>query len=274
MGRLARLRAEAEPAGADRVRLYDENVELLIRARSQFVELLTTDSSVLEEVGECDSLLARTHFSRGDDELASGSARDAHAILDVMSGSKALADLLILELEMALRAHGNAVVVGDVEPGELIRNKLEPVQKIVDEAVEHGPRSASEIVARGHMVLGEAYALLFAKADAASHFVSAAGLYQRLDYPSAEARAEWSLQVVKDQSIPSDLMTALDRADAGAATRLEVVRRFDDRFGGTRDAHDALAPGIREALWASLISEARTFVVARRPRWGERQVTA
>ncbi len=135
-------------------------------------------------------------------------------------------------------------------------------------------RAASEIVGRTYLVLGAICAVQGRSVEAKEHFYAAAQLYERLDYENAAARAAWLGRQQTVEPIPDGLMKALTESGADAAVCLEAVTRYEAWRGGSPLASLQSPTSLDSTIWEGFVSEAKTVVAAKRPRWGEGRVTA
>lgn len=277
-GRLLRMEAEALPDGEERREKLDQSANLLRAAFVEFERLLTRNSRFIEDRGECVSLLARTLATGFELKAAEREAQRAHELLDRQPGSKALADLVILDAElMMLREGSNAAWAPQQTrretPMKLHVDRLRTLIESYSPDLEAGfQRAASEIVARAYAVLGQIYDKCADIEPARASYEAAADLYNRLGYASRRDTARWSARILSGEPLPEGLLAALDAKDAEEGARLIALDRYialstsDIKAETMTDTPDA---PVGDALWIGLVNEAMGLHAAATPRWGE-----
>jgi tetratricopeptide (TPR) repeat protein len=278
-GRLDRMRAERESDADAKKSFFDRSERLLRKAHAEFTDLVSSDTGLIEDVGECLSLLARAQFSRGNAETAVRTVADARKVLDATPSSKAYADLVILDVELALHSHEKDLLEGGVGNPQVLSDAEGSLAKIISEfepiSNASRNRAASEIVGRVYLVLGSIYVAQSRVEEARAHYSAAAKLYEQLNYPDAAARAAWLGRQQETDAVPDGLLRALKRHRADAAVCLEALAKYDAwRAGSESTAVQASVTALNDAIWEGFVSEATAVVAAKRPRWGEGRVTA
>lgn len=273
-GRLARLRAEdLDVRSEEREALLSESIRQLTAAFPQFQALVAEgDVGCVEDQGECLSLLARTFATRGDWEEAEHTSAQAHAILDSCPTTKAFADLLVLDAELALRRFHSGT--GDEEK---LRNhlhrllELREVHRRSDQPADKD-RGGSEIVARILAACARLHASCGEVGLATAALDEAAVIYGELTYPLAQCRIRWERATLLPEPLPAGLVGALDAIGADPITRvvaLEELNTWREAHGGATMSDPSRAPALADTFWQGLVSRAERRARVSRPRWGE-----
>lgn len=275
-GRLARMRAEKENSDERRADLLRESERLLRDATTRFAAMASDDASLYEEAGESLSLLARTFLVAGDLIQAADSAAGAHSYLDASPASKAYADLVLVDAEIAVtRTEGRG---GGADLGAL-DGHVAAVRDVVDRfsmADASDDLAASEIVSRAHFVAGRLYIRLEDIPAALDSFEAAERVNRELQYYDRAYEAGWAAKQLVPGAVPSPLAAALSAASADAATSHQALHRLETWCGeqghGMTNA-DAVYPA-DHPWWTTLVIEAERQVASARPRWREGRVLA
>ena len=241
LGRLRRLEAEDAKDGAERAALLNESTRLLRDAIERF--------RVLElelEIGDCYSLLARSYIVAGARSDAWEAIREAERRL-VETGSKDHLDLLI--------TRGDLAAFRDLVAAE------SEYDKVVNTADESDAQK-SEVVARAYHQRGLVRARLGDETKALADFRRAAGIWDGLEDPSADA-AHWQIER-RAEWIPGHVESLIENESLGV--RVQVARLVKQRRAdrGAVAARRGSLPGeyVRE-----LIRDARTTLAVERPKW-------
>ena len=172
LGRLKRLRAEAESRSEVKRAFFEESVHCLREAISLFSDLDGPDDP---EVGDCYSLLGRTYLSTGNVTMARDCAREAMRRID--PDSKDYLDLRILE--------GDIWLVTRKET-----KALEAFEEVIELTSEQDYQ-ISEIVARAHRQRAQALRRMGRNADAKLAFAEAQRIWDYYGEDNLAAEAEW-----------------------------------------------------------------------------------
>ena len=174
LGRLKRLRAEAETRSEVRRARFEDSMQRLREAISLFSDLggHGPDGS---EVGDCYSLLGRTYLSAEDVGMARDCAGEALSRID--DCSKDYLDLRILE--------------GDIwsATGEDAK-ALEAFEEVINLASEQDYQ-ISEIVARAHRQKAATLMRMGQNTDAQTAFAEAQRIWEHYEEENFAAEAEW-----------------------------------------------------------------------------------
>jgi tetratricopeptide (TPR) repeat protein len=258
IGRLLRLEAELSKDPDRRRTLLRESEASLREAIPIFESAEDRDLGPgCEDIGECHSLIGRTHFAAQNREAARRSIEIAYDILDQFAGSKAWADLLILDGEVNLH-EGRA--------DKALDKGSEVLRKLRGDGSE-----LSEIRARAFLLNGRALQSLKDPAGAAEAYGNAADVYTSLGDRPNSGSARWreliTREDIKGGTIPRELRQALE-AESDASVRVEAIRlhtlRLADRSGG---AARSQRRGVTKAYLERLFRDARVEVRRKESLW-------
>jgi tetratricopeptide (TPR) repeat protein len=243
LGRLSRMEAERQhPNSAEFTKAWRASLDYLHQAISVFPnvsELPAADRTA--EVGDCYSLLGRTHLVAGDVKAAAIAAQSA---LDRISDktSKDYADLQILFGDLA-SARGDKVAA----------------ESHYDEAIEvAGTLEAerSEIAARAHFQKGR---LL----RSAVSFGNAADIWADLEEPVPSDNARWH-SVVLSGDVPKSAVDILKVESP--SVRMETIRLHQERLSALPPARGRRSEPDKN-YWIALIPDAKRNVAVRQIPW-------
>lgn len=232
MGRLKRLRAEAETDGTVKVARYHESVRLLTAAVSDFGEL--GDEA---EVGDCYSLLGRTHLSAGDFPLARDCIKEARR--RIVPGSKDYLDLRILE--------------GDAWSAKRENERALEAYEEVIELTSQGDYQLSEIVARAHYQRAKTLVRMGRRQDAADGFAAAQSIWERYGEQEVAAEAEWA-RILASGMLQRRVIRLLEKH--GAPVRCRAVRLYREEQSRQKGRAVAQRIGSDDAVWRNLVRRA------------------
>lgn len=261
-GRLKRMLAEQIEVGAPHRQAHlEDSIRLLSQAYGKFESLVHEgERHRIEDLGECQSLLARTYWEAERPEDARNAADRARPILNAVATSKATADLVILELEMDLSEHNDLMLDGDTPDTDHLDAGVARLTELIATYSEEpfaGGREPSEIVARALLLRAR---LATAKHDldaALADLDHAARLYRDMNYRAAAEDAELK-QLVLRGSIPSGLHAELELRAATTAVRVRAARQAASMNGDNE---------VDPAIWASLVRNAEFQAALTAPRW-------
>ncbi len=241
LGRLARMEAEAAPEDAGKPML-DKSVELLLRAIAGFEKLESG-----EEVGDCYSLLARTHLVAGDRQAARRAIEEAKERL-VDPTNKDYLDLQIVRGD--LFRHINRQRARDAYSEVL--------------AAMNGDNDAqkSEIMARAHLHRGRVLADLGAKDEAATDFRRAAEIWDDLEDPMADD-AHWEIERIAPWM---DKETKMSLASEPVGVRVRAARIIQKEMG-KRPPGRSHREKLPQKYLDDVICRARRQLAVDRPAW-------
>ena len=173
IGRLKRIEAEAIQTGRQRTALLKKSIELLNKAIHELTKL-----KLESEVGDCYSLLARTHLVAGDSKAARDAIKEADDRL-VNPTTKDYLDLQILK--------GNLMQRSDRRCAESIYTEVLTIGNGNSDAQK------SEIIARAYLQRGRVRTALGDKEKAQKDFQRAAKIWDDLQDPTADL-AHWEIE--------------------------------------------------------------------------------
>ena len=241
LGRLRRLEAEDAQDETERVALLGESVGLLQDAVRRFQTL------ALElEVGDCYSLLARTHLACRNMGEAWAAILEAERRL-VEPDNKDYLDLLI--------TRGDFAAFRDLRAAESEYTK-------VADAVDESDAQTSEIVARACHQRGLVRAKLGDETGALADFHRAARIWDELEDPSADA-AHWEIER-RDGLVRADAESRLAVESLGVRVRVARLARQRRADRGAVAARRGTLP--LEYL-RDLIKKAKSDLSVERPKW-------
>jgi hypothetical protein len=248
LGRLSRLRAEAASDCAERERLLEESQESLKAAILAFEAISDADRD--REIGECRSLMARTH-------LVAGRLKDARNEADIArnlihsTASKEYRDLLIVLGELAMSS-------GDLKMAEGFFTEAAGEPHSLDTQV-------SEVRARAIYARGICNDRLAQRSRARADFAMAADIWKALQDPN-QHRAEWKLLTLETHlEVPED---ALRNEKPAVRVRAVEIQRERLKAFGNRPARRNAA--LDSGYLSELIDEARRVVAVQERNWVEK----
>jgi len=270
-GRLSRMRAEKEPDQDEAQQLYSKSAQELIEAFNLFRDRMAHRTGLDEDYGECKSLLARTYASMQDFSAAEETAREAHKLLDHLVGTKAHADLVVLDAEIDVRKF-------DASPTARARSTLRSHEQTLlglqaTHAVAPDParsRSASEVSARILLVRATIANALGDTGRAIELTRAAADIYHRLGYAAAAEQAAWDAFVLQPGVVPAGLSAALDRLNAEPGARVIAMQAIE---GDPALASDVLTDETHPR-WNGIAHEAVQAHAASAIHWGDDQAVS
>lgn len=243
LGRLFRMEAEQTDRHEPRFHeLLDASVDYLERAIEAFPK--ATELSEAErrgEVGDCQSLLARTYLVGGKLQTATAAARQAiERITD--TSSKDYADLQILLGDLTLRQH---------DAKSAVRFYDDAIKAAGGDDVEE-----SEIAARAYFQKG-----LAMKSSVA--FDQAAEIWIKLEEDELAAEATWHSMLLTER-VPAAARQILGQERV--MTRVEAIEMYEadvGRLSGSRGQRSEPAEG----YWKEVLPDARKNAAVRHSEW-------
>ena len=207
-GRLARLRAEKAESRRTQAELFAQSISELEEAIALFSDHEEFGAEHAE-VGDCYSLLARTHLSMGHAEDAS---RYLHFALRLIPAgpSKDKFDLEILQGDMAART-GNAT------------GAYEHYGRVLQASRGVGFEE-SEIVARAMVRRANLHARSGKHKEAAADYRGAADIWKKFQEVEAAAEAEWKA-ISLEQAFPRQIANLLE-AEPSFVIRTMACRQY------------------------------------------------
>jgi len=183
LGRLKRVSWEVSQDADRGLPLLKHSVELLEEAIREFTKL-----RLEAEVGDCYSLLARTHLAAGNSGAARDAIRQAEERL-IDPTNKDYLDLQIVKGDLALRVNRRSAesIYTDVLPERRTNGDVAPTRGGCDDAQK------SEIIARAYLQRGRVRAILGDRTNARADFKRAAEIWELLDDPAADS-AYWEME--------------------------------------------------------------------------------
>ncbi len=254
-GRLRRVRAEQDQQPTRKTRLLGESRDLLRRAIDTFVSCdELTPMQRQEEIGDCYSLLGRTHLLAGrahDADQCVTKARERITSLPGFAESKDYMDLLILEAE--LLAAQLDYSIADKKFAEALG------------CLDAKDAEKSEIAARAHLARGvNILKWKQDKAAATDEVRQAARIWEKLDEHFYRGLAEWTIIEIMAE------VTKQERIKLKAVTfpvRVEMLRlvRLQQQAQSTKTLSQRAE--LTEAAWKYLLAEAKKNDAIRHKRW-------
>ena len=241
LGRLKRMESEAAADAAQRNVLLQDSVELLLKAIEGFTKL-----GLAAEVGDCYSLLARTHLVAGNRQAARDViAEAANRLVDPTA--KDYLDLQIVQGDLML--HTSRRNAESIYTEVLTTKTGEDAQK-------------SEIMARAYLQRGKVRADRGDKDDALADLQLAAEIWDNLEDPTADF-AHWEIERA---AIWMDKATErlLTREPVGVRVRAARIVSDDIR---KRPAGRSYRKDLPEDYVRGAISRAREQYAIDRPAW-------
>ena len=243
MGRLKRLRAEAETNTTVKRVLFQESVTSLDEAISVF-STLGDHGPDDPEVGDCYSLLGRTHLSAGDIRSARDCATQARQRID--GDSKDYLDLRILE--------------GDIwsATGEYAK-ALAAFEEVIDLTSEQDYQ-ISEIVARAHRQKAETLMRMGRSVDAATAFAAAQRIWEHYGDEDFAAEAEWG-GILASGTLERRTIRLLEAEEP--LVRGGAVRLYRERQSNRSRRVVAQRIGADDTVWKNLVRETKRLQALR-----------
>ena len=241
LGRLKRMESEAAADAAQRNVLLQDSVELLLKAIEGFTKL-----GLAAEVGDCYSLLARTHLVAGNRQAARDViAEAANRLVDPTA--KDYLDLQIVQGDLML--HTSRRNAESIYTEVLTTETGEDAQK-------------SEIMARAYLQRGKVRADRGDKDDALADLQLAAEIWDNLEDPTADF-AHWEIERA---AIWMDKATErlLTREPVGVRVRAARIVSDDIR---KRPAGRSYRKDLPQDYVRGAISRAREQYAIDRPAW-------
>ena len=241
IGRLSRLEAEATRDHAERARLLDDSVGLLQDAIRRFKAL-----NLALEVGDCFSLLARTHLTARNLTEAEAAIREADGRLQEPTNK----DYLDLQI-----VRGDYMAFTDLAAAE------SEYTGVLSHVIE-GDAQTSEIVARAYYHRGLVRARLGKGANAQRDFQRAAEIWEWLDDPTADY-ARWEIER-RAGWVRGEAESLLMSERVGVRVR---VAQLVTRRGAGRGLVRARRADIPMDYLRGLIGEAAASLATEQPKW-------
>ncbi|MCY4362889.1 MAG: hypothetical protein OXE42_12010 [Gammaproteobacteria bacterium] len=233
LGRLKRLRAEAESNPEVKRAFFKDSVQCLEEAISLFRDL---DHD--REVGDCYSLLGRTYLSKGDIRTASECVEEAMRRID--PDSKDYLDLRILEGDICLAAGEHA-------------KAFEAFGEVIDLSSEQDYQ-ISEIVARAHRQRAWTLMRVGRNAEAEIAFAKAQRIWEYYGEDNFAAEAEWG-GILASEILERRTKLLLEAEDS--LVRCEAVRLYREEQSKRRPRAVAQRGRADNTVWKNLIKEAK-----------------
>jgi hypothetical protein len=258
IGRLLRLEAESCKDEDQRELLLRRSVTSLQEAIPIFEAGQDADLGPgCEDVGECLSLIGRSHLVSKDLKAAREAIIGAYEILEHFRPSKAWADLVILDGELQLREGRSQVAIDRSD--EVLGN------------LPDGDSEISEIRARAFLLKASAFRSEKRLEWAADAYSRAAAEYAALGDSTKEGRAQWNellvRQTIKPGVVPKDLAQLLaDESDPSVC--VQAVKIYKERVAG-RSGGKARSQrhGATTAYLEQLVREARIEARRKQTSW-------
>ena len=245
LGRIKRLRAETATNTDERRALFSSSVSCLRGAIGLF-GAVTGHGPDDAEVGDCYSLLGRTHLSAGDVASAWECAAQARQRIDV--GSKDYLDLCILQGDL-------------LAANRKYERALQAFEQVIRIAAGQDYQ-VSEIVARAHLRKGEALLRTDRKADAAAAFDAAEEIWTHYGEVNFAAEAEWG-RVLATRTLDPRTIRLLEREEP--RVRCEVVMLYEERQTGRGRAVVGQRVGADDTVWKNLVRRAKRNLALKSP---------
>ena len=252
LGRLKRVSWEVAQNAHQGLSLLKRSVELLEEAIREFTKL-----KLEPEVGDCYSLLARTHLAAGNRRAARDAIRQAEERL-IDPTNKDYLDLQIVKGDLALRVNRRSAesIYTDVLPQQRTNGDVTPTRGGSDDAQK------SEIIARAYLQRGKVRAILGDRTNARADFERAAEIWELLEDPAADS-AYWEME----RNAPwmdRETERLLLKEPVGVRVRAARVVGNETAERPVGRAHRGKLP--RKYL-DGVISRAREQLVRDRPAW-------
>ena len=235
-----RMEAEVPENAHERASLLEGSVEGLRQAIRQFAGL-----EMEVEVGDCYSLLARTHLVAQDRQAARSAIREADDRL-VDPTNKDYLDLQIVK--------GDLILPSDPQAAESIYTDVLATNG-------HDDAQKSEVIARAYLQRGKARSALRNDAKAQTDFEQAARIWKGLNDPAADL-ALWEI-VRKSRSIDAEVEALMCEPISVRVRAIQIAERAVAERSGARSHRRALSgPYLKD-----VIRRARKEVAIARPAW-------
>ena len=242
LGRLKRMQSENLQDAKQRVELLAASAKLLREAILEFTKL-----NLEAEVGDCYSLLARTHFVAGNRKAACDAIKEAYQrLLDPTN--KDVLDLQILEADLmqstdpqgAADIYKDVLAVGD----------------------GNGDAQKSEIMARAHFQLGRVWTALGDNENALTEFRRAAAIWDTLQDPTADF-AHWEIERTAPWLNKEGELLLLSKP---VGVRVRAVRIVRDEIG-QRPVAKSYRRQVPQQYLRGVIARAEEKLAVDRPVW-------
>ena len=232
VGRIKRLRAEAESNLKVKRARFKDSVQCLEEAASLFGDLGDD-----REVGDCYSLLGRTYLSSENVRKARECASEASR--RIVPGTKDYLDLRILEGDIWL-------VTGEMPKA------LEAFAEVI--GVTSEDYRISEIVARAHRQRAQALMRVGRNADAEIAFAKAQSIWEHYGEDNFAAEAEWG-GILASGMLKRRTKLLLEAEEP--LVRCGAVRLYKERQSKRGRRVVAQRVGADDTVWKNLIREAK-----------------
>jgi tetratricopeptide (TPR) repeat protein len=254
-GRLRRVRAEQEQHARRITKLLNESRELLLKAIDAFWSCdELTPAQRQEEVGDCFSLLGRTHLLAGRTHDADQCATESRTLMTSLPGfatSKDYMDLLILE--------------GDLLARQFDYSKADAKFAAALDCLDPMDAEKSEMAARAYLALGvNRFRWKQDKDGAVEEVRKAARIWEKLDEHFYRGLAEWTIIEI----MGGVLKRERNRLKmVSPPVRVEMVRliRLQQRTQSTKTLSQRAE--LNDAAWNHLLADAKKNDAIRHRRW-------
>ena len=249
IGRLYRMESEAATDKAARENFLKKSVGMLTDAIRLFSDMKAEFGPESAEVGDCFSLLSRTHLVAGRLSEARQCAR--HAIDRIPETElKDYSDLQIL--------------LGDIEVGHgQTESAIHFYIGVIDSLNTDTPEN-SEILARAFSRRAAAHKALGKKPFAARDYKRAAEIWQDLHEDELSAEAAWHVLVL-EEDLPRRFLKRFDKEQF--LTRLIAVELLKQEMGQSRKASLGRRPEPTDAYLNDLAKRANQQAALERIPW-------
>ena len=242
LGRLKRMESEAAQDAHRRIALLQNSVELLREAIDGFTKL-----ELEAEVGDCYSLLARTHLVASDRQAARDAIKEADERL-VDPTTKDYLDLQIVKGDLMLHTS---------------RRSAESIYKdVLTTKTGEDDAQKSEIMARAYLHRGKVRAAIGDNDKALADFRRAAKIWDDLKDPAADF-AHWEIERTATW-VDKETKLLLVREPVGVRVRAARIVRNETAERPVGRSHRKKLP--RDYL-RGVISRAKEQYVMDRPAW-------
>jgi tetratricopeptide (TPR) repeat protein len=248
IGRLYRIMAQMEKDPKQKARLLQTSVEYLMRAIDRFSQSAEFGSQH-PEVGDCYSLLGRTHLVANARSEARKAVNKASALIPP-SGGKDYLDLRILEGELIEESDPQ---IADGYYSEVIDNK----GRVAD-------FERSEIIARAYVRRGINRAATKNISAAITDLRKAEDLWEFLGEHENAAEAAWKRLKLED-AIPKSAAKQLTLESA--LVRVTVMKEHQARLSALIGSKAARRSEPGSEYWTQLIKDARARVAVKSVTW-------